>query len=115
MNYYFLDEDGNPQPTPSIWEMSLEESGNYWTWLEANKRVKETTLGDFWISTVFLGIDHSFMDNESPVLWETMITKNGEFLDYQRRYVSQADAEYGHDKIVELLGNEFTKGQILDG
>ncbi len=35
-------------------------------------RVAETTCGPYWISTIFLGLDHSFGEGP-PVLWETMV------------------------------------------
>src|SRR5262245_21922827 len=37
------------------------------------KRVAETTLGDYWISTVWLGIDHNWMRQGPPIIFETMI------------------------------------------
>ena len=45
-------------------------------WLQtADTRVAETHVGDYWISTVFLGLDHSF-HHGPPVLFETMIFLN---------------------------------------
>ena len=30
-------------------------------------------MGDLWVSTVFLGLDHSFGESREPKLFETMI------------------------------------------
>lgn len=62
---YILDNNRNPvlEPDPIKWGQ----------WIEKNsRRVAETTIGNIWISTVFLGLDYSFGDDGPPVLWETM-------------------------------------------
>ena len=65
----------------------------------------------FLVSTVDLGIDHSFGGGK-PIYWETMIfqkTPNKGELDfnwlgeYQERYTSREDAERKHRFIVEIL------------
>ncbi|MCP4393372.1 MAG: hypothetical protein GY804_03765 [Alphaproteobacteria bacterium] len=114
-NFWFLDENNKPYQK----EGSLEEVGRAWSEeSELKKRVAEKTLNigsnRYWVSTVFLGIDHQFAGNETPILWETMITKNGEWLDYQRRYMCHDDAVFGHNKVVELLKSPFTINQIDD-
>lgn len=47
------------------------------TWAEnferANRRVATTEVGPLRVSTVFLGLDHSFSDHGPPLLFETMI------------------------------------------
>jgi len=59
-----------------------------------NRVVEKTTIGDIEISTVFLGIDHSFEDGQ-PLIFETMISglPNEE---YCRRYSTWIEAERGH-------------------
>ena len=49
----------------------------------------------YWVSTVHLELNHGFM---GPELWyETMVQgPDGEFLDYQDRYTTKAEAEDGH-------------------
>ena len=46
-----------------------------------NKRVNATHINDVLISTVFLGIDHSF-GGGTPILFETMIF-GGKYNEYQ--------------------------------
>src|SRR5688572_15203324 len=64
----------NPDKTVTKFE-TLDE---YITWRKANpetvdeRRVRETRWGPFWISTVFLGLDHRWDEGE-PILFETMV------------------------------------------
>lgn len=73
-------------------------------WFGINDRiVKQTTLptGEF-ISTVFLGINHAFMPDMKPQLFETMIFK-GEHDQYQERYSTWDEAEAGHEKAIQMI------------
>lgn len=72
-------------------------------WFEKAKRqVALTKLrSGVRISTVFLGIDHSF-GLGTPILFETMIF-GGKHNDYQARYTTWDDAEAGHRKAVKLV------------
>jgi hypothetical protein len=76
------------------WERSIERD---------SRIVKQDTSPDGkWISTIFLGLDHSFGDGE-PLLFETMVfPKEGEWseLDVQR-YSTYEEAEKGHQELVE--------------
>lgn len=65
------------------------------------KIVKQETVNDARVSTVFLGLDHRFGGDGPPILWETMIF-GGKHDDYQERYSSYEDAVAGHAKAVEL-------------
>lgn len=72
-------------------------------WFEkADRTVKVTRLpGDVKVSTVFLGMDHGFL-NDKPMLFETMIF-GGEHDEYQERYATWEEAENGHDEAVQLV------------
>jgi hypothetical protein len=62
---HFILEDREIVPAP------FEEWAN---WFEHGKRIIEQThVGDRFVSTVFLGIDHNFMGMGGPILFETMI------------------------------------------
>jgi hypothetical protein len=68
---------------------------------ESNSRtVGDTHIGEVHISTVFLGLDHSYIG--PPLLFETMIF-GGEHDDYQERYTTWDQAEKGHERAVELV------------
>jgi hypothetical protein len=64
-------------------------------WFEiADRRVVETEKNGIRVSTVFLGLDHSF-GRGKPLLFETMIF-GGEHDSYQDRYETWDEAEAGH-------------------
>jgi len=95
--WYILDENNLPI------KVSVFDAVD---WLENNDdkvRLKQEHIGDIYISTVFLGLDHAF-NGEIPLLWETMIF-GGENDQYQERYSSYEDALDGHQKAVELVKN----------
>jgi hypothetical protein len=102
-------------------------------WMEtADRRVFYTEVGEYYVSTVFLGLDHSFGrfiggGDGVPILFETMIFLSeashmtGEpladwttraaalrdaadqtLVDYQRRYATWTEAERGHEDAVAL-------------
>jgi len=69
------------------------------------RRVAETYVGfqnDVYISTVFLGFDHSFSDDGPPVLFETMVF-GGQLNEKQWRYCTWKEAEKGHARMVKLV------------
>lgn len=71
-------------------------------WFEkANRIIKSDIVLGSHISTVFLGLDHSFMGGP-PMLFETMIF-GGEQDSYQERYSTWDEAEKGHQEALELV------------
>lgn len=78
------------------------------TWFEkAERHVAETGIRDRlstkpYISTVFLGLDHSFGDGP-PLLFETMIF-GGEHDQWQERCSTWDEAEAMHKRACELAG-----------
>ena len=65
-------------------------------------RVRRTYLpNNTFVSTVFLSLDHQY-GNGPPLLFETMINVNGEFLDYQTRCSTWREALKMHWKAVEF-------------
>lgn len=77
-------------------------------WIEDsnNKRIALDFVGKVKISTVFLGIDHSFGRPGPPILFETMVF-GGKFNSEQRRYATYEQAEAGHKRWL----NKITKGK----
>lgn len=68
-------------------------------WFEtADRHVAETKVGSLRVSTVFLGLNHSFSGN-IPILFETMIFGGAE--EYQQRYATWEEAEEGHKKAIK--------------
>jgi hypothetical protein len=77
-NFYILDANRLAVPVATV-----EEWGRYFQ--TANRRVALEEIGPYIISTVFLGLDHSF-GGELPILFESMIfgPPNGNEVDMDR-------------------------------
>ncbi|MBJ7223566.1 MULTISPECIES: hypothetical protein [unclassified Brenneria] len=81
----------------------------------ADRRVAETWIDDFRVSTVFLGLDHNhnaLSNDEVPVLFETMVFAGPDPLDTMRRYSLWEEAETGHAEIVAQLRQEMDTAQV---
>lgn len=104
MGVGYYDRQGNPM-TMMQWAKRLEGDKDM-------KRVAETTLpSGFWVSTVWLGIDHSFGDGP-PIIFETMVFRTNadgkveSFSDLDSdRYSTEAEALAGHARMVERWKN----------
>lgn len=71
-------------------------------WFEkADRHVANTEIGNVRVSTVFLGLDHSF-GGKIPLLFETMIF-GGKHDSYQERCATWEEAEIEHTKAVNLI------------
>lgn len=70
--WYILDDNGNPIPEPDTIKACM------WLADNKNKIVKQENVGPYWVSTVFLGLDHSWRLDGPPVLWETMVFNDGD-------------------------------------
>lgn len=105
--YYILDEDKEPVPEPDLTKWA--------EWFESSNRVvrrnttsvtmkrgdQEKNVGEITISTVFLGLDHSFTGNP-PLLFETMVF-GGPLDQQQERCSTWEGAEMMHEKMMERV------------
>lgn len=67
----------------------------------------KTEIDDYIISTVDLGIDHSFGIGE-PLYYETMIFKKGSFNElYCVRYATEKEARKGHKIAIQYVIDNF--------
>ena len=89
---YVLDPDGKP-----VRPKTLREWGEF---MESGKRkvARDKISDDVEVSTVFLGMDHSF-GSGPPVLWETMVF-GGPLDQEEERYTCRRAAELGHAEMV---------------
>lgn len=72
-------------------------------WMEsADRHVAQATIGDVQVSTVFLGLDHSFERDAEPLVFETMIF-GGEHDGYMDRYSTWLEAEEGHQRALAMV------------
>jgi hypothetical protein len=75
-------------------------------WLEgADRAVAKDTIGESDISTVFLGLDHSF-GKGPPLLFETMVF-GGKLSDEMNRYSTWDEAVLGHKAMCERVKSEI--------
>lgn len=112
LGLYILDERGDPVPEG--------DTIKWGKWLEADytrpggRHLAEDTIGPYWVSTVFLALDHGFGEGP-PVLWETIVFGTREEFEIipgnrrrsrktvdQFRYTSKAEALAGHARAVKL-------------
>jgi hypothetical protein len=100
----YFDWDGKPILQ---WEYIFK-----WTFCE--KHVGKTIINGWLISTVWLGLNHSFFKDHAPLIFETMIFKdnpdipNCEICEhYQERYCTYESALIGHEEACETVKNHF--------
>ena len=87
-------DDNTPIASPDLWAEIIRTS---------HRQVAKTDLGDIRVSTVFLGLDHSFDDGPS-LLFETMIFGDPFDQDeYLERSSTWEAAEAQHAKAVEVV------------
>jgi len=82
-----------------------------WDWhnisLSENKHIGLDQIGPYEVSTVWLGINHAYLDG-SPIIFETMIFANielqedDELISYQERYSTKEQAIEGHQRACQL-------------
>jgi hypothetical protein len=102
--WYTLDKNRQPVPCYSAevyqqWHTSMPEKSDWYaTKTGIGFSVAKTDLsGGRRVSTVYLGLDHSFGDGP-PLLWETMIFPGG---DLCGRYASLEEALEAHKGICD--------------
>lgn len=112
---YTLDSKHNPLPQVDVL---------YWgRWFAENDRhVRKSYVRGYYVSTVFLGIDHSWSGGK-PVLFETMIfplsKKGGEIIhfaeDFCDRYCTWDEAVAGHARAVKMVRSGKLTTEVGDG
>ena len=95
-NLYYILEDKTPKA------VSLQEWAVYFG--TANRSIGKDQFGDVTVSTVFLGMNHTYGEGK-PLLFETMIF-GGEHDDYQERYSTYDEALVGHQRAIQLVTNK---------
>lgn len=100
--YYKLNDDKSVSRCKLLeWAEQLEEM-----YKKDTHHIGEDCVNNMRISTVWLGLDHQWVDGESPLLFETMIFKDNNFdSDYLERYSTYEQALEGHKKAVEWVKN----------
>lgn len=94
--HLFYDPDGNPI------------TADQWSELRENTdlpRVALTELGDYWVSTVWLGLNQSAWAGEPVMIYETMAFKGNDLTGVgdRRIYATRQQAEAGHAEVVAKI------------
>jgi hypothetical protein len=92
----FYDREGNPISLYQ-WALMFEN--------DEAKRVARTELGDVVVSTVWLGLDHGWGDDDRPLIFETMVFE-GKMDGEQMRYSTEEEARTGHQAMVIRVRNK---------
>lgn len=74
------------------------------------KIVQQEDVGPYWVSTVWIGVDHNFFDSGPPIIFETMVfagsahkDKTGLLEFDMMRYATEEEARQGHFEMVTLV------------
>lgn len=94
---YILNEQGEPVNESDLMKWAA--------WLENGdcRRVANDQVGKATVSTVFIGLDHAYGDDEPPILWETMVFGGPMDEEQERCSGGRADALAMHARIVEMV------------
>lgn len=94
-----MDEKGEKPIAVDLmtWAMWMEKS--------TNRIVKQDWIGEVKVSTVFLGIDHSFdfSPDAAPVLWETMVFNGVLNHETDRCSGNREQAEAMHQSMIDRV------------
>jgi hypothetical protein len=98
VKHYILDHNGEPVPCDDVLEWAKWFGQN-----TARRIVAQDHAGVVGVSTVFLGLDHSWTDGP-PLLYETMVF-GGPLTGEQQRYSTREQALRGHQEMFERVTN----------
>jgi hypothetical protein len=73
-----------------------------WYSSHQDKHVGHDKIGDVYVSTVFLSMDHNYFEGEPPALFETMVF-GGPLDGEMERYSTYDEAVEGHKRMVERV------------
>ena len=81
---------------------SLHENPNY-------RCVKQEKVGNYFVSTIWLGMNINFFKERPPIIFETMIyNEEAEEIDgYTERYSTEEEAIKGHEVAVQLCKDKI--------
>jgi len=88
------------QPVPA----DLETWGRWFENFDNRRVALDVLPRGIQVSTVFLGLDHSWLEDSPPLVFETMIF-GGDHDQYQARYSTWDEAVSGHQQAVVLAGS----------
>lgn len=103
----WYDRTGNPISGPDAYTAKSDWANKH---VKLSRITSPTRVGEWFVSTVWLGLDHSFGDGP-PMIFETLVfapSSDAELADDMTRYPTEAEAEQGHDTVVKLICQSLT-------
>ena len=103
--------NGGRRPFGAYYDLKGKQIG-MWEWSElqhTHKIIARSEMCGYLVSTVYLGIDHGFNDEEPPLIFETMVfgqderTEKTDLHNYQYRYFTLEEAKEGHQEICKMV------------
>lgn len=100
MKAMYYHRDGTPyEGTPDDPQGTLAWAKDFEN--RKDRRIGLDKVNGYRISTVWLGLDHSFM-NGKPLIFETMVFKGDSYAELDmERYSTEQEAKEGHLRMVE--------------
>src|SRR5215472_16276275 len=92
--YILIGQTPVAEPDATAWARWMEES---------DRVVFRDEAGASVVSTVFLGVDHAFLRQGPPLLFETMVFTDGMAEDTQERCSTWLEAEQQHRQVLETV------------
>lgn len=74
-----------------------------------DRTVAKSTIDDYLVSTVFLGLDHQWEDDGPPLLFETMVFGKGPLNERLERCTTWEEAEVMHEKMCKEIRQQENK------
>ena len=98
-NYYYLNDDHSVMPcSSSLWSIQFEEMKKNDT-----RHVNVDEINGCRVSTVWLGLNHNFFNEEVPLIFETIIFNENSDSIYMDRYSTWEEAQQGHEKAIQWV------------
>lgn len=102
--YMYFSKDGHGYDDTLTWAKHFED--------RKNKIIKQenTCFGLFWVSTVWLGLDHSLSPTQPPLVFESMVFSRlkRSYNDFDsNKYTTEKQALAGHTELVRKWNNPF--------
>lgn len=79
----------------------------------ADRTVARTHIEGIMVSTVFLGLDHSWKLDGDPMLFESMVFLPDQHEGKMLRYFTWAEAEVGHNFLVQEIEKVVQNSNLL--
>lgn len=99
----YYSRDGTPMSLME-WAHALEPE---------KQRVAADELDGYYVSTVWLGLDHNYHAEGPPLIFETMVFKQGDAIDlYRARYSTEEEAARGHKQVVAGIASGALKFEV---